>query len=87
MHLSSDNELKGAALCPALSVFDPFNILRQKQDGCRFADDVFKCIFCNENVCILIKISLKFVPKGLINNIPALDQVMAWRWSGDKPLS
>ena len=32
----------------------------------------FKCIFLNENVLISIKISLKFVPKGQINNIPAL---------------
>ena len=36
---------------------------------------------------ISIKISLKFVPKGLINNIPALVQVMAWRRPGDKPLT
>ena len=35
----------------------------------------------------LIKISLKFVTKGPINNIPALVQIMAWRWPGDKPLS
>ena len=41
----------------------------------------------NENVWILIKISLKFVPKGPINNIPALVQIMAWRQTGDKPLS
>ena len=41
----------------------------------------------NENVRISIKISLKFVPKGPINNIPALAQIMAWRRSGDKPLS
>ena len=32
------------------------------------------------------RISLKFVPKGPINNIPALVQIMAWRRSGDKPL-
>ena len=32
-------------------------------------------------------ISLKFVPKGPINNNPALVQIMAWRRSGDKPLS
>ena len=37
-----------------------------------FPDDIFKCIFLNENVLILIKISLKFVPKGQINNIPPL---------------
>ena len=34
-----------------------------------------------------MKISLKFVPKGSINNIPALVQIMAWRRTGDKPLS
>ena len=36
------------------------------------ADDIFKCIFVNENFSILIKISLQFVPKGPINNNPAL---------------
>ena len=39
-------------------------------------------IFLNENVEISIKISLKFVPKGLINNIPALVRIMAWRRPG-----
>ena len=47
----------------------------------------FKCIFLNENVCFTIEISLKFVPKGSVNSIPALAQIMAWRRSGDKPLS
>ena len=41
----------------------------------------------NGNVWISIKISLKFVPKGPIYNIPALVQIMAWRRPGDKPLS
>ena len=50
-------------------------------------DAIFKCIFLNENVLIPIEISLKFVPKGPINNIPALVQIMAWRRPGDKPLS
>ena len=45
-----------------------------------------ECIFLNENVWILIKISLKFVPKGPINNIPALVQWMAWHQPVDKPL-
>ena len=31
-----------------------------------------KALFLNENALISIKISLKFVPKGQINNIPAL---------------
>ena len=34
-----------------------------------------------------VKISLKFVLKGPINNIPALVQIMAWHRPGDKPLS
>ena len=34
--------------------------------------DIFKSILLNANVWISIKISLKFVPKALINNIPAL---------------
>ena len=63
------------------------NTLRPRQDGRFFADDVLKCIFLNENVLILLKIPQKFVPKGPINNIPALVQIMAWHRPGDKPLS
>ena len=63
------------------------NTLRPRQNGRHFADDTFKHIFMNENVRISINISLKFVPKGLINNIHALVQTMAWRRPGDKPLS
>ena len=50
-------------------------------------DETFQSIFLNENVRISIKISLKFVPKGQIRNVPALDQIMFWRWPGDNPLS
>ena len=51
-------------------------------DECHFDvnDDIFKYIFLNENVGILqFKISLKFVPKGPVEDIPALIQIMAWR--------
>ena len=41
----------------------------------------------NDNVTILIMLSLKFAPKDPINNIPALVQVITWRRPGDKPLS
>ena len=64
-----------------------FNTLRPRQNGHNFADDTFKRIFMNENVKISINISLNFVPNGLINNIPALVQIMAWRLPGNKPLS
>ena len=64
-----------------------FNTLRPRQNGRLFVDDTFIRIFLIENVWISIKISLKFVPKGPINNIPALVQIMAWCRLGDKPLS
>ena len=67
--------------------FHYFNTLRPRLNRGHFADDIFKCIFLNENVLISIKISLKFVSNGPINNIPALVQIKAWRRPGDKPLS
>ena len=72
---------------PAPGTWVLFNTLSPRQNGRNFADDIFKRIFLNENVWIPIKISLKFVPKGPINNIPVLVQMMAWRRPGDKPLS
>ena len=63
------------------------NTLRPGQNRRHFADDHFKLIFLNENVLISIKISLKFVPQGLVTNISALVQIMALRRPGDKPLS
>ena len=68
-------------------VYTRVNTLRPRQNGRHFADDIFKCIFLNENDWIPIEISPKFVPKGPINNIPALVQIMALRRRGDKPLS
>ena len=63
-----------------------FNTLKLRQNACHFPDDIFKCIFLNENLWISIKFSLTFVPKGPINNTPALVQIMAWRQAGNKPL-
>ena len=63
------------------------NTLRPRRNGRHFPDDIFKWIFLNENVWISIEVSLKFVRKGPNNNIPALVQIMTWRWPGDKPLS
>ena len=48
------------------------NTLRLRKNGRHFADSIFKCIILNENVWISLKISLKFVPKVQIKNIPAL---------------
>ena len=65
----------------------PVNTLRPRQNGRHFPDDFFKRISLNEIVWISIKISLNFVPRVPINNIPALVQIMACRRPGAKPLS
>ena len=48
----------------------------EEPNGHRFADDTLKLIFFKENVRLSIKVALKFVPKGPINNIPALVQIV-----------
>ena len=62
------------------------NTLRPRQNGRHFADGTFKSIFVDTDVWIAIEISLKYVPWGRIDNIPALVQIVAWRRRGDKPL-
>ena len=70
----------------AFGSFPLFKItLRPRQKCRRHPDDIFKCIFLNENLWITIKMSLKFVNKGPIDDVPALFQTMSW--PGDKPLS
>ena len=64
-----------------------FNTLRPRQNDRQFPDNIFKCIFLNGNVCILIKISLKFVSKVPIDNISALVQIIGWHQRGNKLLS
>ena len=67
---------------------DNYNgILRPRQNGRHFADDLFKSIFLNGNVWISNKFSLNVVPTVTVNNIPSLFKIMAWRLVGAKPLS
>ena len=61
--------------------------LRPRPNGRHFPDDIWNAFFFKEYVWISITISLRFVPKSPINNIPTLVQIMAWRRPGDKPLS
>ena len=59
--------------------------------------DTFIYIFMNDQFCISILVSLKFVPKfhwsteicfkGPIDNNTALVKIMTWRQIADKPLS
>ena len=58
--------------------------IKARQNGRHFTDVIFKHIFLNENVQILNTIWLKFIPKGPIDNNPALAQIMDWRQTGNK---
>ena len=81
---SDENFIKRMTDCSILVVElgpDDFNTLRLRQNGRHFEDNIFECIYFNENICISIKISLKFVPRGLIDNKVTLVQIMVWhRW-------
>ena len=67
---------------PALLCSTLVKTLRSRQNGRHFSDDIFQCIFLNENVSISIEISLTVLPKDPINTIPALVQIKAWRRPG-----
>ena len=65
-----------------MSICLAFNTMRPRQNCCRCADNIFKCLFSKENAWISNEMSLK----GPINNIPALVLIMAWHRPGDTPL-
>ena len=71
-----------------LTLFGParHQLISPGQNVRHFTDNIFKCIFLNGMICILIWISLQFVPTGPIDNKWTLVQVMAWRRTGDKPI-
>ena len=69
--------LKYESYAAVQSLGQELNSLRPRRNRRYNADDIFKCIFLRENIWIPTKISLKFVPKGSINIIPALVQIMA----------
>ena len=69
IHKAALSQLKHS---PTAGSHCKINTLKPRQNGHHFPDDTFKHIFLNENVRIEIEISLKFVPKGPISNIPAL---------------
>ena len=73
-----DGEVSAASgIILGMSSANDINSLRPRQNGRHFADDTFNRIFMNENVRISIKLSLKFVPKGPIDNISSLVQITA----------
>ena len=64
-----------------------FSMMKPRQNGRHFLDDILKCIFLNEKVWSSMKILLKLAPKGPVINIAALIQIMAERRPENKPLS
>ena len=70
-------------LCKEHTCVDTF---RAELNSQHLRGDTLKCISWKGNFWALVDIFLKFVHKCLINNKLALLQVMAWCWTGDKPL-
>ena len=70
--------------CIAVGCKFTFNMLRPKQSGCRFADDVFKYIFLTKNIVVTFIVNHSvFV---MIGSKSAVVQIMAWHRPGDKLL-
>ena len=42
--------------------------------------------FVNKNLCTSTNILIKYIPDGKIGKKSALDELMAWCLTGDKPL-
>ena len=84
--ISPDSKVHGANMGPIWGRQDPGGPhIGPMNFGRHFTDDIFRCIFINKK-CMLIKISLKIVPKCPIDNNPALFQKMAWCHTGDELL-
>ena len=67
--------------------FLTLNTLKPRQIVRHFPDDIFKCLFMNENDRISDTIWLKFPPMGVIDNNTTLVQIMAFHLFGAKSLS
>ena len=59
------------------------NTLSAGQNGCHFADNIFKWIFFKDDICICIKVPLRFISEDSIEYKSALVQEMAWHQTGD----
>ena len=64
-------------LWPTMTWVRVINIIRLKQNGHHFADKTYKLLSLIAHSCILIKISMKFVPKGPVDPKPSLVQIIA----------
>ena len=64
-------------ICCVVVMLSALNALRLIQDDRQFTYDIFNFIFFNENICIMIQITVKCVSKGPIDSNAALVWVMA----------
>ena len=72
---------------PLLKQHSKLETFSPRQDGHHSPDDIFKCIFFNENWFIFFSNATAICSQGQIDNKPALVQIMAWCRLGTKPLS
>ena len=61
----------GMMICPEVATFGFLNWFLPGQNGRHFTDDIFRYILVNEKFHILLKISLKFVRNGPMDNNPS----------------
>ena len=61
------------------------NTLRSRQNGRRVTENIFKRIFSMQIGMFWFKLHWE-VLNGPIGNTRSLVQIMAWHWTGDKPL-
>ena len=85
-HRMSSIHILYQTVAQAFNAYSIVNSSLPGQNGRHFTDVILKCIFMNEEFCVLIRISFKFVPKGSIENKSALVQVMACHVFSTKPL-
>ena len=88
VHVTTSLCVQNGKMDRQLQIFEILRILRPKQNGAHFANDIFKCRSVTENGWVSIKISLNNVPNRPINStlLPALVQVLDCLLSGSKPL-
>ena len=85
--LSVDSKTRYQDSCTSMtSPISNINTFRPEQNGHLFEDNIFKLISWNYNNCILNKISLKYVPKCVIDDKSTMVLGLAWHHTGAKPL-
>ena len=75
------------SIFPAVFPINKVNTLMPRPNGRQFRSQHFQMDFLEWKLINWFKISLKFLTRVWINNIPSFVQIMVWRQLGDKTLS